>query len=102
MNQSSRVYLSGPISGTTDYKKRFKEAQRQLGAMGINFVVNPAEVISHMPYGMAYKDIMDMCYVMESKCDTLYLMKGWRASNGCKLEEAYAKAHGLKIEEETE
>lgn len=102
MNKDSKVYLSGPISGTADFKKRFKDAQRELWNMGIAWVVNPAEVISHMPHGMPYKDIMDMCYVMESKCDTLYLMKGWRASNGCRLEEAYAKAHGLKIEEETE
>lgn len=102
MDKNSKVYLSGPISGTADFKKRFKDAQRDLWNMGIAWVVNPAEVISHMPHGMPYKDIMDMCYVMESKCDTVYLLKGWRGSNGCRLEEAYARAHGMKIEEETE
>lgn len=102
MDRNSKVYLSGPISGTADYKERFKKKQRELWDMGISSVMNPAEIISHCPYGMTYKDIMDICYVLMSKCDTLYLMKGWRASNGCRLEKAFAEAHGMKIEEDRE
>lgn len=98
MNQSSRVYLSGPITGTTDYKKRFKEKQRELWSMGIGFVMNPAEVMSHAPVDkMKRSDIMNICYSLMAACDTVLMMNGCDRSQGCREELAYAKAHGMEI-----
>ena len=103
MDKNSKVYLSGPITGTLDYKQRFKKLQREFWGMGFGFVMNPAEVISHTPVDkMSRSDIMNVCYALMASCDTIYLMEGWRASQGCREELAYAKAHGMKIEEETE
>lgn len=99
MNKDDRVYLSGPITGVVDYKERFKRAQRELWSQGFDWVINPAEVIQHLPRRMTYEQIMAQCYSMMSMCDTILLLPGWRASEGCRREEAYAKAHGMKIEE---
>ena len=93
MNGSSKVYLSGPITGTVDYKERFKAKQRELWGLGIAWVMNPAEVMSHMPCSIQYREIMNICYSMMAACDTIYLMKGWRQSSGCRIEVAYARSH---------
>lgn len=100
MDKDSRVYLSGPITGTVDYKKRFKRKQRELWDMGCGFVINPAEVISHTPFSqMTRTEIMTVCYALMASCDTIYMMDGWRASQGCREELAYAKAHGMEVVE---
>lgn len=99
MDKNSRVYLSGPITGVSDYKDKFKRTQRELWQQGFAWVVNPAEIIQHYPRGMSYEQIMSQCYSMMSMCDTILLLPGWRASEGCRREEAYARAHGMKIEE---
>lgn len=97
MDKDSKVYLSGPITGTVDYKERFKRVQRELWNQGFSWVVNPAEIISHYPMGMTYDQIMGQCYSMMSLCDTILLLPGWRASQGCRAEESYARAHGMEI-----
>jgi len=100
MDKDSKVYLSGPITGVVDYKERFKRAQRELWSQGFGFVMNPAEVISHTPFSqMRREEIMTICYALMASCDTIYLLKGWRASQGCREELAYAKAHGMEVVE---
>ena len=98
MNKDSKVYLSGPITGTVDYKQRFKKLQREFWNMGFGFVMNPAEVLSHTPVDkMSRSDIMNVCYALMASCDTICLMKGWKASQGCREELAYARAHGMEV-----
>lgn len=98
MDRNSKVYLSGPITGVVDYKKHFKDVQRELWNQGFGFVMNPAEVISHTPFSqMRREEIMTICYALMASCDTIYLLDGWRASQGCREELAYAKAHGMEV-----
>ena len=97
MTKDSRVYLSGPITGTVDYKKRFKRKQRELWDSGHDWVVNPAEVNSHMPLGMTHEEYMYMSYAMMSLCNTIILLRGWEASEGCRKEKAWAEAHGMEV-----
>jgi nucleoside 2-deoxyribosyltransferase len=100
MNKDSKVYLSGPITGVVDYKERFKETQRELWNMGCGFVMNPAEVMNHTPVDkMSRSEIMTICYALMQACDTIYLMDGWRTSQGCREELAWAKAHGMEVVE---
>ena len=100
MTKDSKVYLSGPITGVVDYKKHFKDAQRELWNQGLGFVMNPAEVISHTPFSqMRREEIMTVCYALMASCDTIYLLDGWRTSQGCREELAYAKAHGMEVVE---
>ena len=98
MDKDSRVYLSGPITGVVDYKERFKRTQRELWDMGCGFVMNPAEVLSHAPISqMTREEIMTICYALMASCDTIYLLDGWRASDGCWEELVYAKMHGMEV-----
>lgn len=43
-----RIYISGPITGTTDYKERFAVAEEKLKANGYE-VVNPAKLAAALP-----------------------------------------------------
>lgn len=43
-----KVYISGPITRTSDYMERFNEAQKYLESKGYS-VVNPALVNSNLP-----------------------------------------------------
>lgn len=97
MERTSRIYISGPITGRPDYKNRFKRKQRELWNSGHNWVVNPAEVNSHMPHRMTHEEYMTMCYAMMSLCNTIILLRGWETSEGCRKEKAWAEAHGMEV-----
>lgn len=41
--EMSKIYISGPITGTDNYMERFEKAENGLKALGVS-VVNPAKV----------------------------------------------------------
>ena len=41
--QTEHIYISGPITGTSDYMKRFEKAEKELTENGYS-VINPAKV----------------------------------------------------------
>lgn len=43
----NRIYISGPISGTTDFEVRFGKMEKELRERGYE-VVNPAKMQSQM------------------------------------------------------
>lgn len=90
------VYISGPITGTSDYLKRFAEAAGELAGAGYT-VVNPAAVNDRLPYGVPYEMYMDTSIAMLKHCDAICMLRGWAASEGAHREYGYAKAHGMKF-----
>ena len=40
---------------------------------------------------------MKIDLAMIDVCDIVYMMKGWRASRGAKIEECYAQMRGKKV-----
>ena len=80
-----RVYISGPITGTTDYMERFSKAQKYLESRG-HSVVNPALVNSNLPEDTSYDEYMTMSFCMLDMCDAIYLLKGYENSTGAMRE----------------
>jgi hypothetical protein len=92
-----KIYISGPITGTTDYIERFETAEQRLATNNGNEVVNPARVNSALPASTTYRQYMDMSLLMLSMCDTIYMLKGWEQSKGAREEFAEAVKSGKKI-----
>lgn len=94
-----KVYISGPITGTTDYMERFAEAERRLyEKYGSEVsVVNPAKVNSQLPQDTTYEEYMKLCLVMLDMCDAICMIRGWRKSNGANRELGYALGKKYRV-----
>lgn len=90
-----RIYISGPITGTTDYQKRFREAAERIKKLGAEYV-NPAEMEKAMPEAN-YEDYMNIELRLLGKCDAMVMLAGSEDSEGCRREYHEAKLLGLPI-----
>lgn len=88
-----RIYISGPITGTDDYQKRFAKAEEYLRQQGYE-VVNPARVNGQMPE-LTWDEYMNMSMTMLSLCDMIFMLRGWKESRGAKLEHDYASDRSI-------
>jgi hypothetical protein len=89
------VYLSGPITGISDYADRFEKAQRYLEHLGDLSVINPAAEPPRPNWGWADWMIYDLSLVR--KANVVVTMPGADRSLGCKVEVAFAEGLGLPI-----
>lgn len=91
-----KVYISGPITGTTDYMDRFENAQEELKAVGCE-VINPAWVNEPLPKSTTHEEYMHVSFALMDLCEAVYMLDGWDKSKGCRMEFEYAARHGLSI-----
>lgn len=94
-----RIYLSGAITGTSDYMERFRVAEEKLTQDGY-IVFNPAAVNAMMPKGTTYEEYMQVSLTLLDMCDAICMMDGWRDSKGANREYGYALAKDMIIVEE--
>ena len=87
-----KVYLSGKITGDTNYREKFSSMTDELLFYGYT-VFNPAV----LPDGFEYEDYMSLDLQMLSKCDAIFLLRDWKNSSGAKREYEEANRLGLKI-----
>lgn len=85
-----RIYISGKITGTTDYMERFAEVEERLTKQG-HEVINPAKVCATLPITLGYEDYMKVCITLLDLCDTIYMMHGWEHSEGAARELSRAR-----------
>lgn len=97
----TRIYISGAISGTTDYLQRFGLAEAHLIGQGYS-VINPARILKELPADTDYEDYMKMSITMLDMCDSIYMLKGWKKSCGANREYGYALAKDMTIIFESE
>lgn len=91
MKNKMRVYISGKITGTDDYIERFQEAEKRINDLMDVDVINPAKICSMIPKdAFTHNEYMELCMLLLSKCDYIYLMKGWEESAGANMEYGYA------------
>lgn len=94
--QKEKIYISGPISGTEDYKERFEKAEKELKALGYR-VINPAKVNANLPEDTTWEEYMKISLCMLSMCDGIYMMEGWPLSRGARTEYHYALGAGKTL-----
>ena len=92
----TRIYLSGPISGVSDYMIRFAEAEKELVGKGYR-VINPAKIGASLPEDMTYEEIVEIDIHLLEYADAIYLLRGWQSSRGANREYGYALGAGKDI-----
>lgn len=95
-----RVYISGAITGTVDFKDRFVKAQEELELQGYS-VINPEAVYSMFPKDTSYEDYRKMSFTMLEMCDAIYMLHGWEKSCSANREYGYAWAKDMIIIKES-
>ena len=68
-----KVYLSGMITGDSNYRQKFNAMAEELLSYGY-VVFNPAV----LPDGFDYEDYMDFDLLILSRCDAIFLMRDWK------------------------
>lgn len=86
-----KIYISGSISASNDYEIKFKEKEKLLKQLS-HIVLNPVKNV-----GFTYREYIDMALAELSKCECIYMLKGWEHSKGAQLEKMYAETVGLII-----
>ena len=84
-----RVYISGPITGVSDYMKKFELAEKELIEKGFA-VVNQAKINYGMPEDMTYEEYLEIDIRLIDLCDAIYMIRGWEMSRGANREYGYA------------
>lgn len=87
----TKVYIAGNISNNPNYIMDFAKAYFFLQSKGF-IPLSPVK-----EFGFKYKDYIDMGLAELSKCDAIYLLKGYENSKGAMLEKHYAETVGLEI-----
>lgn len=93
------IYISGKITGTTDYLNRFREAQQRLEKQG-HEVVNPAQLCQQFGTNRPWEFYMRNCIRWLIGCKAIYMLKGWQDSKGAKFEREVAINTGMIVIDE--
>lgn len=88
------IYISGAITGDSQYKAKFQKAKKELEAKG-HSVINPAEF--DLPEGASWEDYMKRDLAWLCGCDGIYMLKDWRQSRGAKLEHDLAQTLKMQV-----
>lgn len=98
---TTRVYLSGPITGLSEeeYTRRFATAERHYEAAGYE-VVNPVTIGQELQKTIpqpTWGDYMKVDLKALRTCTHIALLEGWEQSEGAQCEKREALKLGLEI-----
>lgn len=91
-----RIYISGKVTGTTDYLTRFGNAEARLSQEGYT-VINPARVLDELPKDTTWRGYMLVALAMLLQADAVYMLSGWETSKGADIERLLAEYMGKEI-----
>ena len=94
MDRKKVVFISGPISGVTEYWKAFEQAEDDVNGLGY-IPLSPAR----LPGGMTNEQYMKICTAMIDSADMVLFLPDWRDSLGSKLEMQYCEYTGKPFAE---
>lgn len=92
----SKVYISGPITGTEGYEQKFAAVENELKKRGA-VPINPVRVNSVLPEDSSHEDYMKLSIAVLSVCDCICMLNGWEQSKGAREELCYALDHKIPI-----
>lgn len=97
MKTKRTIYISGKVTGTTDFVERFARAESRLKLQGWR-VINPVKKCRHMnPNTTPWHHYMRRDIRLLTRCDAIYLLCGWRQSKGAIIERRLAVDLGMDI-----
>lgn len=79
-----KIYVSGQITGNTEFESQFQSMENTLNALGY-FALNPV-VLDRVQSCSTWEEYMkrDIEYLV--KCDGVCVLPNWQLSRGAKLE----------------
>lgn len=87
-------YLSGPITGNSNYEQQFSQAAEAL-ARGGRDVINPTALDWAIPLEeLSYEKIMEIDLKLLSMADYLVQLPGWKDSRGGQQGTGLCAGHG--------
>jgi hypothetical protein len=99
-----RIFISGPISGTSDATIRFEEAQKELEKkQPFDLVINPEKVMRPIAdqrgkaARFSHEEYMALSFTLLECCDAVYMLRDWEESQGACEEYGFAKGQGMDI-----
>ena len=91
-----RIYISGPITGVPGYKSKFEWAEAFWKDKGA-YTINPARTNDTLPEETTHAGYMRISIALLRECDTIYMLKGWKDSEGAREELDFAINHSYTI-----
>lgn len=92
--KGKRVYLSGPITNTKNYKGLFMFAEELVKFGEAEQIYNHAVQV---PESSSWGQAMTQCLSEITNYDTIVMLPGWNTSCGAKLERDVALACGMRV-----
>lgn len=94
----TKIYISGPITGTDDYVIRFSFAEKILKNKYPDCeIVNPVTLNKDLSPGTEWRVYMAECLRALCLCDAVYMLHRWSYSRGAMIEKKVAENIGLKV-----
>ena len=92
-----KIYISGRITGTDDYKLRFGRAANEIRKKG-HEPINPVGLHSILdPRTTSWAQYMAAALGLLYASDAILLLPDWEKSNGAQKERAAARRLGMRI-----
>lgn len=92
------IYLAHPYGGDEKNVEDAKQMVRRLVQKFPGTVfLSPLQATGFYYNDIPYIEGMHHCLELLSRCDEIWLCKGWEDSKGCMMEYAFAKAKGIPI-----
>lgn len=104
MREAEKIYISGPVTGTNDYAKRFRRAERMLARKGYEKFNPVEEVAKKFTQSDPWSEIMKWCLIKMDECDGVLFLKDWDHSRGAvmEFEKAYKNRMTIYFEEDSD
>lgn len=92
-----KIYISGKITGVTNYRWAFDKAAEEIRAKG-HEAINPCDLDKILdPKTTSWDRFLMADIGLLRACDAICLLEGWESSEGAKIERDEAETLGLTI-----